>query len=262
MCFDRSFSLSSPKCVCVHLCAWECKRGRFGMGRKVEHGIFDCFILWLIEYPWQRVCLKGGTEAWSCRGTFPFISPSPFSCFLVPLCIADSLSLCISVSTFKWNLGLQWCDLSFFLSAMNWATEVCYQVRDQKQCEHGCECAPSSIVASFKLEAFLTRAGDLAEQNIQPHHMKNNPVYVKRCTHPHSSSHTHSRLCFQAVFLFFFVGSMADHPDEWMYPHNSRDTISSQVYFSGISAEMCQSDKAEEIGIWFWEIHCPKVKTN
>lgn len=47
MCSDRLFILSSSKCV--RLCARECKRGRFGMGRKVNHWILYYFRLWLIE---------------------------------------------------------------------------------------------------------------------------------------------------------------------------------------------------------------------
>lgn len=75
----------------------------------------------------------------------------------------------------------------------------------------GCECAPSFVVANFKLEAFLTRAGDLEQQNNLP--MKNTPVCVQRHTptHTHVAStgtHTYFRL------RVAFVRRMRDHPGE------------------------------------------------
>lgn len=70
----------------------------------------------------------------------------------------------------------------------------------------GCQCAPSSVVANFKLEAFLPRAGDLAQQNNWPHHMRNTPVYVQ------SRTHTHPRYIHRLRVAF--VGWMMDHPGE------------------------------------------------
>ena len=163
---------------------------------------------------------------------------------------SHSFSLAISASNFHWSMALH----SPVVTVM-WF--IIFPPRRQQNywsmlsapwskawCVCGCQCAPSSVVANFKLEVFLTRAGDLAQQNNWPHHMRDTPVYVQWSIRTDTCTHFGLRAA--------FVGWMMDHPGGWMYPQSG-----SQVSGSIIYADMRQSDKAE--GRWLNTFHLEGV---
>lgn len=161
------------------------------------------------------------------------------------------------VVTIMWFIIFPLCRQQNYWSMLSalWSKAVC-----------GCECAPSSVVANFKLEAFLTRVGWFSAKQLATSYAKK-PVYVQRRTHTHTharstGTRTHSGL------RVAFVDWIMDHPGEWIHPQNRADVMSSQVSVSIINGEMCQSDKAvlEQAEVrWldtfhFRVFHYPKVK--
>lgn len=103
----------------------------------------------------------------------------------------------------------------------------------------------SSVVANCNLEAFLTRAGDLAQQK-QLATWEGAP-FIFRQAHEQtvaSSSSARSLCRLQVAFL----RRVKDHPREWMHPQGPTDAIGDQVSVFIISLEMCQSDKTNKGG--------------
>lgn len=148
--------------------------------------------------------------------------PWPFQLLFLPFSLEQSFfPLDISVLNFSRSMRLhspvvtmlRFIKFPFWRQQNYWS--MLSPLWSKAECVCGCECAPSSIVASFKLEAFLTRTGDLARQNNQPHHMRNtrSRTDIHTCSRPTSKgSHTHSRL------WLYFVGSATDHPGDWIHP--------------------------------------------
>lgn len=108
---------------------------------------------------------------------------------------------------------------------------------------------------------FWQKAGDLAQQNNSPHHMKM-PLFIFRNIDTHATAtgtHTYSRCGFFVVAVF--VRRVMDHPGDWIYPETRADMISSQVPVSGNIAKMCQWEK-ESVSrgvIWYDAFHIEAI---
>lgn len=98
-------------------------------------------------------------------------------------------------------------------------------------CMRGCECAPSSIVASFKLEASLTRAGDLAQHNNWPHHMRSvhhtpDSGCIWRTTlvseYAHKSGQIPPGVCFWILVLVFSDMHQLDKAEQGKFCFNEK----------------------------------------
>lgn len=187
------------------------------------------------------------------------------------LSLTLTLSLPISASNFNWSMGLHSPVVTimrfiiFPLRRQQNYWSMLSAVWSKAACACGCECAPSSVVASCKLEAFLTRVGWFSSKQLATSYEKT-PLFVFRDVH----THTHAKYtgtCTHSRLRVAFVGWMPDHPGEWIYPQSGADVISSQVSVFIINGEMCQSDKAvreqaEERWLdtfHFGEFHCLKV---
>lgn len=116
--------------------------------------------------------------------------PWPFQLLFLPFSLEQSFfPLNISVLNFSRSMRLhspvatmlRFIKFPFWRQQNYWS--MLSPLWSKAECVCGCECAPSSIVASFKLEAFLTRTGDLARQNKQPHHMRNTRSRKDKHTH-------------------------------------------------------------------------------
>lgn len=110
---------------------------------------------------------------------------------------SHSFSLAISASNFHWSMALHspvvtimWFVIFPLRRQQNYWSMLSAQW-SKAWCVCGCQCAPSSVVANFRLEVFLTRAGDLGQQNNWPHHMRDTPVRVQWSTHTHTHRHMH-----------------------------------------------------------------------
>lgn len=108
---------------------------------------------------------------------------------------------------------------------------------------------------------FWQKAGDLAQQNNSPHHMKM-PLFIFRNIDTHATAtgtHTYSRCGFFVVAVF--VRRVMDHPGDWIYPEIRADMISSQVPVSGNIAKTCQWEK-ESVSrgvIWYDAFHIEAI---